>query len=282
MEAAAHGLLASQTETVASQTAEETAEFISGIKDPVVFIGFLEGLVDKVHSLMESSRPEHASRIGEVLERLHRNVVFGNSALIEAKVSQDAARELEKLKNFNDSEKPYVIYTTPTETSTEWSKGCGGTSKSRRYRVLVPVFFMLELFRKSSWQLDERGFVNAALQDMNMPHVSLQLVKKSGLEPLNLTKVCGTKLLVKHFELNLDFTREMNVILLNKPRTAGIESRNRPAFVSAYLHQWWAAIWEEKGRQVAYARGNWPRPEWIPWRVTDIWSMPMIVWLSRE
>ena len=145
-----------------------------------------------------------------------------------------------------------------------------------------PCIFHAGAFQEKFLAVGRAWFCQCRSPGYEHAHVPLQLVKKSGLEPLNLTKVCGTKLLVKHFELNLDFTREMNVILLNKPRTAGIESRNRPAFVSAYLHQWWAAIWEEKGRQVAYARGNWPRPEWIPWRVTDIWSMPMIVWLSRE
>ena len=46
-----------------------------------------------------------------------------------------------------------------------------------------------------------------------------------------------------------------------------------------YLKSWVDLLKAEKNRQMALPSEMWPSP--IPWEVKGLWSMPMVLWLSK-
>ena len=88
---------------------------------------------------------------------------------------------------------------------------------------------------------------------------------------------------VKTVELALDYMNDMTRYQLLLPTTTGTALNERHELVREVLSMWRKILYATKKEQMQVDDpGRWPTEDFLPWAVTDLDSMPVVVWIKRQ
>ena len=104
--------------------------------------------------------------------------------------------------------------------------GTTGHGDSKCFRVLAPLDFVEELMEKSMYHLTGQGCISVAWSSLkNADELGVMFVKRGGVEAFDVTKVNEKQVTFKMFELNMNYSMDMNVIAINTPKTKGLSQK---------------------------------------------------------
>ena len=97
---------------------------------------------------------------------------------------------LEKLRHFNESVAIFQELPTPDRSDRRWSTGLNGNNKSRTYRVLAPLWYWLDIFRKADvGYFIRHGGVRCHWKRLRRPTWEIYLIRSTGLMPVKWWEV---------------------------------------------------------------------------------------------
>ncbi len=168
-----------------------------------------------------------------------------------------------------------------------WVKGvntAGGSMRSLRILMLLGLAVDILEHADMDQFVDSAGAVVCPVDVLRFPDDAVWLLKK---EPQRLRlRDVDRNVHCKVLELPLNFETSMlrcQFRTLPKPRSASSAADQRGEWLArsrAYLDAWVELLIAEKRRQMNIEEANmWP--SWLPWQVHGVYSMPIVLWLSK-
>ena len=131
----------------------------------------------------------------------------------------------------------------------------------------------------------DKSGVECCLADLRHPKHKVHFLKTPHAEVLELEQVNESKVHCKTLELALNYHQRMIRYQFRTPSRRSEDGREltRPAWLEKcrrFLKMWIELILAEKRRQLQFSPDMWPPCP--PWRVTNVWDMPIVLWLSKQ
>ena len=159
-------------------------------------------------------------------------------------ISLEAQQKLAELRTFNGSRKTFDEEETPPKVRGEqrWEMGRNTNSKSRSFRVLMPLSYFVDIMRKADtqWFVDKGG-VACHWKDLANPDVPLFIITTAELKPLKWHDIGGPYVELKTIELALNFMEDMTRFQLNQPTMPNLNREDKQDLIARFFSLWEAS-----------------------------------------
>jgi len=166
-----------------------------------------------------------------------------------------------------------------------WKKGINTSSSIRALRIAVPVGMAIDILECADiGAFADKSGVECCLADLQYPEQQVHFLRPDP-QVLELKDVNESKVHCKTLELALSYHQKMIRYQIRTPSRRSEDGREltRPEWLAKckrYLKNWMELIYTEKVRQLRFAKDMWPPS--LPWGVTTVYDMPIVLWLSKE
>ena len=148
-------------------------------------------------------------------------------------------------------------------------------------RMLMPLAMAVDILEHADMSVfvDAAGAVECRPDQLQGPDHPVYFLKDG--EPTEMrVKDVQSKVHCKTVELPLNFHRVMVRYQFRTPGKGALPRKEWHEKCSRYIKMWMELMIVEKRRQMQAPPEMWPHPR-IPWQVTNQWSMPIVLWLSK-
>ena len=184
----------------------------------------------------------------------------------------EAYNKLEILKSWNGSRNAWIkLPLTKDQTHPLFAKGVT-TSNVTSLRLLLKVDLLLNMLHHGELQ-DGKGVVFDISLAEEIYHKEVYFIQGGTYKPIRFADITqGPHGSFKTLELSAKFETEIDrYTIMNIPK-AGPDETNM------FLKLWADVVVAEKRRQLLH---NLTGPTSLPWTVTDVFTMPVVIWLKK-
>ena len=184
----------------------------------------------------------------------------------------EAYNKLEILKRWNGSRNAWIkLPLTKDQTHPLFAKGVT-TSNVTSLRLLLKVDLLLNMLHHGELQ-DGKGVVFDISLAEEIYHKEVYFIQGGTYKPIRFADITqGPHGSFKTLELSDKFETEIDrYSMMNIPK-AGPDEKNM------FLKLWADVVVAEKRRQLLH---NLTGPTNLPWTVTDVFTMPVVIWLKK-
>ena len=170
---------------------------------------------------------------------------------------------------------------SPAADHTNWKKGTNSAGGGMRaLRMLMPLAMAIDLLEHADMSIfvTAAGGVECHPDQLRIPDHPVWFLKDGELTETRLTDI-HFKVHCKTVELPLNFHQVMVLCQFRTPGKGALSWENWLEKCSRYIKRWIELIVVEKRRQMNAPTEMWPHR--IPWEVRTLWSMPIVLWLSK-
>ena len=191
-----------------------------------------------------------------------------------AEIALDAYKKLEELKSWNGSRSAWIkLPLTYDQTHTLFTKGVT-TSSVTSLRLLLKVDYVYTMLRKG--ELQEKGVAfDISIVERKMPkdNKAVYFMQKGKYKALKFADIIqGPSGFFKTLELSAKFETEIDRYnFMNIPKAGPYEKKE-------FLKKFAEVVVAEKRRQLLH---NLTGQTNLPWTVTDVFTMPVVIWLKK-
>jgi hypothetical protein len=161
-----------------------------------------------------------------------------------------------------------------------WKLGTNSAGGSMRaLRMLMPMGMALDILEHADMStfVKEAAGVECHPYELRIPEHPVWFIKDGELTETRLTDI-HFKVHCKTVELPLNFHQVMVRCQFRTPGKGALSWENWLEKCSRYIKRWIELIVVEKRRQIQTPTEMWLA---IPWDVNTLWTMPIVLWLSK-
>ena len=163
----------------------------------------------------------------------------------------------------------------------QWTKGINSSGGGKRaLRIVMPLGMAIDVIERANMDsfVRKAGAVECRLDQLQGPDHPVYFLKDEPQE-MRVKYVQSKFVHCKTVELPLNFHRVMVRYQFRTPGKGDLSRKEWLEKCSRYIKMWIELIIAEKRRQMHAPYEMWP--SWIPWEVKTVWSMPIVLWLSK-
>ena len=178
-------------------------------------------------------------------------------------------------------EEPRSWYSSP------WRRGLNSASNRRSFRIAMPLHMAIDILQKRDmfiFIVQSSGDVECSLNQLENPHQNVCWLNERR-DIIQVSYVQSHKAHCKVVELSLNYHERLVRYAFRTPSRHTEDGRrlDEAEWIGKchrYMEKWIDLIVSEKKRQMHAAEHM--RPPWpLRSEVSDVWGMPMVMWLSR-
>ena len=282
-----HRAVVDWTQMIGQYVDQALPFYLASVADPMVFVQYIHDLTHNVDRLVQTATEETTQLLFALIDKLSDARDKALQRVVTNKIINDARSRLETLRrdNYGNANQCFKEESTPGPGDMRWKYGTNSANKSRTYRVLAPMSYVLDVFKKADpvWFREQCG-ISCLRADLEQPDTKLYHLKQPAPKEL-LWEHIGSYIEIKILELDLNYVTSMHryQFLQLKKERAQITQQERNERTRAYLNRW-ASILESTKRMQMQMEGmvQWPPLSYRPWRITSFEEMPVVIWLRKR
>ena len=173
---------------------------------------------------------------------------------------------------------PVLHMKTPQKSDRRWYSGVNGQNKSRTYRVVAPLWYWKDIFRKAdlSHFLTHAG-VRMMRELLKEPEYVIYFVRSRGLDPVDWNEVGTTFVEIKTVEVGRNYMESMERFQLLQPHFAEKQATGQRQDVVRGLLDGWIELMTMSSSY--YFEGG---DVLSPWPKSSPECMPVVCWIRRQ
>ena len=224
---------------------------------------------DSLEDMLETSDENKRAEIHSAISELYYKAQAWQNKKTVAEHGLHAYRLLEELKHFNASKSAWVmppVHENPTHDL--FVKGTT-TSNQKSLRLLIQVDLLYSMLRSGA--LEQKG-VRFNLGRFEGKDNEVYFIKRGEYTPIRFAAIThGPNGFFKTLELSDKFETVIErYSLMNIPRATDHEKTD-------FLKKFADVVEAEKRMQLI----NNLFPHALPWKVIDVWTMPVVIWIRK-
>ena len=172
---------------------------------------------------------------------------------------------------------PVLRMKTPQKSDHRWHSGVNGQNKSRTYRVVAPLWYWKDIFRKAdlSHFLTHAG-VRMMRELLKEPEYVIYFVRSRGLDPVDWNEVGKTFVEIKTVEVGSNYTESMERFQIQQKHFEdNVAMVQREGLARGVLDQWIDLMCKSSSY---YFQG---RDVSSPWLISCPDDMPVVCWIRK-
>ena len=162
----------------------------------------------------------------------------------------------------------------------QWTKGINSSSGGKRaLRIVMPLGMAIDVIERANMDsfVRKAGAVECRVDELRWPDEPVWFLKQVP-EQTRVKSICPMYVQCKVVELSLNFHQVMLRYQFRTPPKRGRSNEAWRDCCHAYVKQWIELLIAEKRRQMHASQELWPD---CPWQVISVFTMPMVLWLSK-
>ena len=185
------------------------------------------------------------------------------------------------MKNFEGGSNLVNVLPEPGRGHWVWTNGTNTASGSRAVRILMPLGMAIDILERAdlSMFVSMGGAMQCKRGELPLPDQPVWFLKTGLMRELRVWDVNPEVVHCKVVELPLNYHQVMIRYQFRTPPKGGLMNENWLDHCSDYINMWIDLIIAEKRRQMHASAEKWPE---VPWEVDGIFSMPIVLWLSKQ
>ena len=184
------------------------------------------------------------------------------------------------MKNFDGCSNLVNNLPEPTMDHVLWTKGCNTASGARALRILMPLCTAIDILENADVAtFTLKHGIHTPIDHLRLPDTPVWWIKAGTLQKMSIRDVNDKVVRCKVVELPLNYHQFMVRYQLHNPPKGGRTNEKWFDRCSSYLKMWMELLIAEKRRQMHVSAEMWPR---VPWPIKEVYSMPIVLWLSKE
>ena len=184
------------------------------------------------------------------------------------------------MKNFEGGSNLVNVLPEPPRGHNAWTNGTNTASGSlRALRILMPLGMAIDILEHADMAVfTNSGGVQCLRGQLQFPNTPVWFLQAEKMRIMQVSKVNTEVVHCKVVELPLNYHQVMVRYQFRTPPKGGLTNEKWFDRCSTYLKMWIELLIAEKRRQM-HATEMWPK---VPWEVDGVFSMPIVLWLSKE
>jgi hypothetical protein len=252
-------------------------QVIAKITEAREFVDSVEEVLKKYDHILQCADTDDRIAIERIIMKLSEKLMEGQRVKVLAEISQEAADGFSQLQSFEGSHGEILESKPANDTGNSWKKGTTGDKKSRCLRILTTTRNVLSFIHNVdvTYSNSHEGVV----LDRRVPPSEKMYFLQEGVVANLISFKNAVRF--KSFELGLNYNVISTRYILQPLLKNGATTEEMNARYGRFYELLTGVIISEKKRQKNIEETSaWPLS--IPWKVADVFDMPMVVWIYKE
>jgi alkylated DNA repair dioxygenase AlkB len=251
-------------------------QVIAKITEAREFVDSVEEVLKKYDHILQCADTDDRMAIERIIMKLSQKLMEGQRVKVLAEISQEAAEGFSQLQYFEGSYGAILESKPANDKGLSWRKGVCGDKKSRCLRILTTTRNVLSFIHNVDVTYSKSN--EGVVLDRRVPPSENMYFLQEGVANLISFK---NAVRFKSFELGLNYNVISTRYILQPLPKNGATTEEMNARYGRFYELLTGVIISEKKRQKNIeVTSAWPLL--IPWKVANVFDMPMVLWIYKE